>query len=496
MTRLPMPSPWKHPKTGGYYVRVRVPTEMVEAVGQTWVKRTLGTKDPAEAKRRFPAALQGVQRQWEMARQKPAPLSRQQVMALAGAVYRELSGRFQGRADGADAEEWEIAAEVYEDAMGSPQALERHLGRLVDDALADAGLRADEARREALMVEAALAARQAARFNSKRAEGDFTEDPMAGRFPPREAVREPVAAPSGPSLMALYELWEREHKAAGGAEKTARDWRRMVEAFASFQRERGLPDDAGAITPRHVTAYADHLRHEKKLTAKTINGKHLSAISTIFREGKRAFKVANNLVEGIAVRTDKARVTRSKSFTDEEARTVLRAARVATGKQRDAFRWVPWICAFTGARVGEVLQLRREDFREEAGISFVRITPEAGAVKTGKFRDVPLHPQLVEEGLLDFVRASKPAPVFHMNQPTEVGRFVREALGLRTGETGPQPNHAWRHRFKTLGRGAGIDVKLVDAIQGHADGTASGRYGEWPLQALHRAITAIPRLEV
>lgn len=125
-------------------------------------------------------------------------------MALAGAVYRELSGRFQGRADGADAEEWDIAAEVYEDAMGSPRGLERRLGRLVDDALADAGLRADEASREALMVEAALAARQAARFNSKRAEGDFTEDPMAGRFPPKEAVSEPAAVPSGPSLMTLY----------------------------------------------------------------------------------------------------------------------------------------------------------------------------------------------------------------------------------------------------------------------------------------------------
>ncbi len=77
-----MPSPWKHPKTGGYYVRVRVPAEMVEAVGQAWVKRSLRTKDPAEAKLRFPGALQEVQRHWEVLRNGPQPLNRQQVMAL------------------------------------------------------------------------------------------------------------------------------------------------------------------------------------------------------------------------------------------------------------------------------------------------------------------------------------------------------------------------------------------------------------------------------
>ncbi len=492
---LPMPSPWKHPRTGGYYLRLRVPHDLVHAVGQGELKKSLRTKDPAEAKLRFPAALIEVQRQWDVLRNGPQPLKRQQVMALAGEAYRELVS-LSGQVAEGDVGVWQAIKALYEHLHAAhDEARERFLGEHVDGLLKVHGLLPDEASRRAVMAEVVKASAMAAERGRAIAEGDFSPDEVVKRFPEMPA-REAPAAPVGPSLMALYELWEREHKAAGGADKTAKDWRRMVETFALFQRERGLSDNAGLVTPQHVTAYADHLRHERKLSAKTINGKHLSALSTIFREGKRAFKVESNPVEGIAVRADKARVVRSKSFTDEEAKTILRAARGATGKQKDAFRWVPWICAFTGARVGEVLQLRKEDFREGEGIPFVRVTPEAGTVKTGKYRDVPLHPQLVEEGLLDFVDASKPGPIFNMNQPTEVGRFVREALGLRAGDTGPQPNHAWRHRFKTLGRGAGVDVKLIDAIQGHADGSASGRYGEWPLAALDRAMKAIPRVSL
>ncbi|MEC5293197.1 hypothetical protein, partial [Aurantimonas sp. C2-3-R2] len=31
-------------------------------------------------------------------------------------------------------------------------------------------------------------------------------------------------------------------------------------------------------------------------------------------------------------------------------------------------RWVPWICAYTGARVNEITQLRRQDIKQIDGI--------------------------------------------------------------------------------------------------------------------------------
>ena len=46
-----MTSPWKHPETGVYYFRRAVPADLRESVGRSLLKKSLGTKDPNEAKR-------------------------------------------------------------------------------------------------------------------------------------------------------------------------------------------------------------------------------------------------------------------------------------------------------------------------------------------------------------------------------------------------------------------------------------------------------------
>ena len=52
-------------------------------------------------------------------------------------------------------------------------------------------------------------------------------------------------------------------------------------------------------------------------------------------------------------------------FTDEEARTILQAAEKET---RPVTRWLPLLCAASGARVGEMAQLRSEDVIVQDGI--------------------------------------------------------------------------------------------------------------------------------
>ena len=50
-----------------------------------------------------------------------------------------------------------------------------------------------------------------------------------------------------------------------------------------------------------------------------------------------------------------------------------------------AKRWSPVLCAFTGARVTEMAQLRREDVRQEDGRWVLRVTPDVGSVKAGGY---------------------------------------------------------------------------------------------------------------
>ncbi len=47
----------------------------------------------------------------------------------------------------------------------------------------------------------------------------------------------------------------------------------------------------------------------------------------------------------------------------------------------------------------------------------MRITPDAGSVKSGTFRDVPVHPQLVELGLTVMMAEVGDGPLFWKDAP-------------------------------------------------------------------------------
>ena len=60
---LRMASPYKHPKTGMYWFRRRVPDALRPYVGKTILQRTLDTKNPFEAKRNFLTVAAAVDRE-------------------------------------------------------------------------------------------------------------------------------------------------------------------------------------------------------------------------------------------------------------------------------------------------------------------------------------------------------------------------------------------------------------------------------------------------
>lgn len=56
------------------------------------------------------------------------------------------------------------------------------------------------------------------------------------------------------------------------------------------------------------------------------------------------------------------------------------------------------MCAYTGARAGEMTQLRSEDIQKTGEVYFAHLTPSAGTIMSGRARTVPLHEHLVELG--------------------------------------------------------------------------------------------------
>jgi integrase len=171
-----------------------------------------------------------------------------------------------------------------------------------------------------------------------------------------------------------------------------------------------------------------------------------------------------------------------KAFSDKEQQIILKAALAIKDTKRPfqaACRWVPWLCAYSGARAGEITQLRAQDIERRDGFVVMMIKPEAGTVKGSMPRTVPLHEHVIEQGFLDYVNRRGSGPLFY--DPVKVGsgntditkpkrpRYVkaRERLaewvrGLGITDTEIQPNHAWRHTFKQRAARAKIEKVVRD----------------------------------
>ena len=280
-----------------------------------------------------------------------------------------------------------------------------------------------------------------------------------------------------------------------------------IESLRKFLKQ----DDARKITKKDLLEWRDHLM--QTLAAKTVSDVYLSTVRTLLSWAVDNDHLPENPATSVKQRKPRKVYNRERGYTDAEALKVLKASRSHTpnkdvnGYIREkpqltaAKRWVPIICAYTGARVTEITQLRKEDFRKEEGQWIARITPDAGSVKAGGYRDVPMHSQIINEGFGDFIRAAKSGPLFHngigadsyvrksKQISNQLGDWLRQT-GLRPD--GIQPNHAWRHRFKTQCLELGVSDRVMDAIQGHAAKSAGDGYGDVTLKTKAGAIEKLP----
>lgn len=292
------------------------------------------------------------------------------------------------------------------------------------------------------------------------------------------------------------------------APSTIKRWRPV---FAHFKRWVGH-DDAARVMPDEVVRWKEELLRSG-ISGRSVREVYLAALKVVFGWAVENRKVLVNPVTGISVRLAKTARLRERGFTAIEAKTILLAALAGNNgnvseAHRRARRWVPFLCAYTGARVGEIAQLRGCDFIHRDRVWAICITPEAGTTKSGSARLVPLHPHLLEQGVVEMARVHGDGPIFfnrslgrggdpahphHKKVGERLAKWVRE-LGVDDPQI--QPNHAWRHLFKTSARRVGIDPEIRDVLQGHAPRSIGEQYGDWPLETLAAAIDRMPRIEV
>ncbi|MGQ3344372.1 hypothetical protein [Bosea sp. (in: a-proteobacteria)] len=342
----------------------------------------------------------------------------------------------------------------------------------------------------------------------ERNEGDFTGAPthplLAQAVPPPDE-KPPV------SIKTLVTDYIAAKQIVGKGAEADRRW---GPVFTNLRKAIGH-DDAQRLTKQNLLTWRDELL--KTLSPKTVADVYLAAVRTVLSWAVANDRLEVNVADQVRQEVPRRNLDREQGFTLAEATAVLKASRAYEPAEREnpvnreapqttaAKRWAPVLCAFTGARIAEITQLRKQDIRKEGEISVMRITPAAGTVKAGGYRDVPLHPQVLELGFLDFVNASPEGPLFYPDRQdkdaivgarTVAGRVSQWLQKLEVVPTGVSPNHGWRHRFKTVGREEGISDRVIDAIQGHAGRTAGDNYGDVTLKTKQEAIQRYPRYDL
>jgi integrase len=327
------------------------------------------------------------------------------------------------------------------------------------------------------------------------------------------------AAPKARNVapLTISGLFEEYALASRMTSRNKKEWRSSVARLIAFVGH----DDARRLTTDNVFDWRDALLGETTVRGGlrdpvTVKGKYIGAVKAMLNWAVSERRLSINVATVVPVTIQKKPKLRERAFTMLEAQTILTATlepastRMAPGN-RLARRWVPWLCAYTGARVGEMGQLRREDVKEVEGLWVLNITPDAGTIKTNEARVVPIHSHLIEQGFIAMVAKMPKGPLFYDpkkqrvdGEDTRHSNKVGEKLALwvrkdlRITDDGIAPNHGWRHLFKTLSAEAGVEERIANLIQGHAAGTVSRTYiaGSRLLPTMAKGINGIPRFEV
>jgi integrase len=525
----------KRRKTGGYVARKVIPTDVREEYaalyGMGWEEKLSipASTPPHEAKAQHGEWLAEIETRIAALRAAKTgarqPLTRRNAHALAGEWYRWFLGQHEG--DLRTPSHWRRLSDTLVWDVIHPHAPDEYLSDTRADPEWEWKARPEvrEAVRPLVAQEAKVASfllQKGIALNSEAmgqfldvvednlllayvrlqalARGDYGPDPTLEDFP--TYVSSVKQARSSIGCTTLFERWQSEVKPS---RSTIARWTAVFKAAdARFP-------DAGMITPEVAKEWMVGLIDENR-TAQTVATVWKTALKTVF-----AWAVGEKLIERNPFKEVKISVPRrivereTKAFTSQEAEIILAAAlahKITKTVDERARRWVPWLCAYTGARAGEITQLRGSDVVQRGTDHFAKLSPSAGKMKTRTARTVPLHQHLIEQGFMSFVEAMGNGPLFYtptparpagepepLQSPAErtrarLGDWVR-SLGITDPEL--SPNHAWRHTFKARAERYGMSERYSDAITGHAPPTAGRTYGKPTPEDLAHAIRSFPR---
>jgi integrase len=543
---------------GVWHVRKRIPIDLEHIDTRGSIRISLGTKDKREAVRQYHLKLAEIEAGFERLRAELQTRPAIQI-ALAAARIEDLGRQqietlvaewWQGRkllrepklADGMDRAE--ILAALAEDNALSDRVEGRGSDRahdVADQLLVASGAAARPHRvgsiktstryptidREAkAYLQLVALVRQGLLFEQKLANDSVT----GGRSAPVHPIFNPDdrSTPTATNTVSdLVTRYRTERERLHGAESTARKYGLLFRVIdeqwgadlpvRDVSREHcvelidfigKLPANGTKKFPKLTLAQSIEVANaegHKRLAPNSV-ATYVRNLRAILRWGKRQ-KFDLDLDTEWLTPKGGAEVER-RGLSSEELRTLFAELLPYRNTEPHKF-WVPALAAYTGARAGEICQLRTEDVIEVNGIlclNLTRFDQSGRAVADKRFKNknseryVPLHDAIVLAGFVDFVDACDrdgrlfpalvPGPKgnYSHNFSKWFGRFM-----TRIGLSDPSlVFHSFRHGFRDACRDADIPEETAHALGGWATINQGQRYGNrGAVPNLHRALQKI-----
>lgn len=308
----------------------------------------------------------------------------------------------------------------------------------------------------------------------------------------------------GDSFDGLLRYWRKLHPECSPS--TYKEVTAVVKHAKSTLRKR--PSE---LRRTDIAAYRDRLIASR--LARATVAKKISFISALLQTAYDAGALSQNVARGLRIPKSKVALCNRRAFVAAElawifSSPVYRVRKRYRAGGGEAAAWLPLIALATGARLEEISQLRAVDlFIDDTHGPLIRISDEGVGqrVKTSSSRRIiPVHPELVEAGLLEYwesVMENGHEWLFPDLEPDHDGRrggtwgqwfsrYLRSRNGCGINDR-RLVFHSFRHSFKTLCREAGLSEEIHDALTGHASSSVGRSYGHVPTSSL---VTAINQL--
>ncbi len=536
-------------------MKKRVPMDLRHVESREQIAISLGTTDPREAERRYPFRLADIERRFhelrsELAAQGPVQaalrtgrlelLSDADIETLVGAWFRKRAALREPSFDTLDARTHLDHLADDESRIRAPDPhdmdpVENAANRL----LLDAGMAARTRKlghsrtkaavpvvdrstsqyaylinlvRRALLADIAVSrdqldGRQAATF-------DPLFNPEGVRSPHAPMAASTSAAMGRRTVADLVREYGRYREASYDKESTDRKYKLLFRALeetlgsdfavaaikaSDCVRVKALLD----VTPPNITkrfggitlTEAALVREKKGLPAMaaTTVGSYMQNLSAIFNWAERQgdWGVHRNPAQGLTG-SRRPNVQR-RGFEADELKKVFAALEQFREDVPTKF-WVPALAVYTGARAGEICQLRSVDVIEVDGVHCLNLSefgPDGARVADKRLktaaseRIVPLHPAIIEAGFIQFVeRQHNHDRLFPDLKAGRKGNFSHEFSKwfgrFKRGIGFVQPSlvfHSFRHGFRDACRMADINDETSRALGGWSAINQATRYG-------------------